>query len=97
MSNFKHAMNSSTQHYGTWLDCAIDEWGVGFDSGIPDLAAVAGFRFVGRWNIGWCELVIDWHGLSCPRDDLEAHRSCREKKIEVAKGKLTEKFAESDR
>jgi hypothetical protein len=82
---------------GAWLHCAIDERGVGFDSGIPDLAAVAGFRFVGRWNIGWYELVIDWHGLRCPRNGQESHRSCREKKIEVAKGKLTEKFAKSDR
>jgi hypothetical protein len=64
---------------GAWLDCVIDEWVVGFHSGNTYLAAMAGFRFVGSWNISWRQLVIDWHGLRCPRDDLETLRSCREK------------------
>jgi len=64
---------------GAWLDCAIDEWGVGFHSGNNDLAAMAGFRFVGRGNIGWCQLIINWHGLCGTGDHLETHSACREK------------------
>ena len=82
---------------GAWLDCAIYEWGVGFDSRNPDLAAMAGFRFVGRGNIGWCQLIVDWHCLCCAGGHLERTVHAVKNKIEVASEKFAEKFAESDR